>query len=126
MKPIRLAAVVAAASALLGAPHAQAQHDEGGYYLAERLYDTCRADSGPETERCLAYILGVTDSVMYDWAGTLCVPVNATPADLRSVFMQHYVSDNGYHPAAVEIRAALQQKWPCKPQSTAPAEAPRG
>ena len=125
MKPIRLAALAAVGS-LLVAPLAQAQHGEGGYYLADKLYDTCSADSGPEAERCLAYILGVTDSVMYDWAGTLCVPLETTPADLKSVFMRHYVSDNGYHPAAVEIRSALQQKWPCKPQSPASAGGPRG
>ncbi len=123
MKPIRFAAVFAA-GALLAAPQAQAQHDEGGYYLADRLYNTCSAAAGPEADRCLAYILGVTDSVMYDWAETLCVPVTTTPAELRDVFMQHYISDNGYHPAAVEIRSALQQKWPCKPQS--PTASPRG
>jgi hypothetical protein len=126
MKPFRLAAVFAAAGALLSAPPARAQHDEGGYYLADRLHDTCSAESGAEADRCRAYILGVTDSVMYDWAGTLCVPVTTTPAELRDVFMQHYISDNGYHPAAVEIRSALQQKWPCKPQAQTPPEAPRG
>ncbi len=126
MKSVRLAAALAAVGALLGASHAQAQHGEGGYYLADRLYDACRADSGPDVERCVSYIVGVTDSVLYDWADTLCIPQEITPADLRGVFMQHYISDNGYHPAAVEIRTALQQKWPCKRPSPAPMEAPRG
>ncbi len=122
MKPIRLAAVVAAAGALLGAPLAQAQHGEGGYYLADRLYATCSADSGADVERCLSYIVGVTDGVLYDWAETVCIPAEVTPAQLREAFMRHYVSDNSYHPAAVEIRTALQQRWPC----TRSAETPRG
>jgi hypothetical protein len=126
MKPIRLAAALAAVGALLGPSLAQAQHGEGGYYLADRLYDTCRAENGPDLERCVSYIVGVTDSVLYDWAGSLCIPVEVTPAELRSVFMKYYISDNGYHPAAVEIRSAFQQQWPCKPQSPAPAETPRG
>jgi hypothetical protein len=118
-KPIRLAAIFAAAGILACAGGAQAQYKEGGYYLADRLNDLCRADSGPEADRCMTYIVGVADSVMYDWADTLCVPDKTTPAELKAVFMQHYVSDNGYHPAAVEIRSALQQKWPCKPASPA-------
>jgi hypothetical protein len=122
MKPIRLAAVVAVAGALLGAAAAHAQRGEGGYYLAERLYETCRAETGPEAERCLTYIVGVTDSVLYDWAETVCIPVETTPAELRGVFMRRYVSDNGYHPAAVEIRTALQETWPCK----RPADPPNG
>lgn len=123
MKPIRLAAAIAAA-ALLGAGAARAQYADGGYYLADRLYDACSGDSA-QAARCETYILGVADSVMYDWAGTLCIPPDTTPAQLRELFMRAYVSDNGYHPAAVEVRAALQARFPCTPRSAPPAPAAR-
>jgi hypothetical protein len=111
MKLLRFAAAVAVLSCAGGA---QAQYKDGGYYLAERLFDECRGDSA-EVERCQTYIIGVADSVMYDWAETLCIPDKTTPAELRELFMRRYVSDNGYHPAAVEVRAALQAAYPCPP-----------
>lgn len=114
MKPIRLAAL-AAAAALTAAQPVHAQYSEGGYYLAERLAALCMADGAAERDRCQTYIVGVTDSVMYDWAETLCVPDKTTPAQLRELFLKHYVIDNGYHPAAIEIRAALQAAYPCPP-----------
>lgn len=112
-----------AVAASICAPAAQAQHGEGGYVLAEKLADLCRANEGPDAARCETYIVGVTDSVMYDWAETVCIPPETTPAELKEVFIKAYVSDNSYHPAAIEIRSALQQKWPCKKPA---AEVPRG
>ena len=111
---MRLAALVVAAG-LLWPVSADTQAAVSYLETGDMLYTDCSTSMGRTA--CISYVMGVTDALSL--MGAICTPEHSTARQAIDVVVKYLRAHPEQRPlsAAMQVRRALQEAFPCKEQA---------
>ena len=111
---MRLAALVVAAG-LLWPVSADTQAAVSYLETGDMLYTDCSTSMGRTA--CISYVMGVTDALSL--MGAICTPEHSTARQAIDVVVKYLRAHPEQRPlsAAMQVRGALQEAFPCKEQA---------